>query len=373
MKVFLVGDLILDEPNPDLLFDEVRDVLKTADVLVGQVEVPHTNRGKESHFDIPAPPAKIEHLDAIKNAGFHGITLAGNHFFDAGNDGVEDTINKLHSLNIKTSGAGMNLDEARSPAIFEKEDIKIGFLSYNCVGPKESWANEKKAGVAYVRVITHYELNNANPGGKPEVFTFAEPVSLEMMQTDIENLKKQVDFVVVALHKGLVHTPIEIAMYERQVCKAAIESGADVIVGHHAHILKGIEFYKGKPIFHGLGNFVTVTKALNVEENASPQRLEWAKKRTKLFGFEPIPNYLNYPFHPESRHTMIAIVEFSKNGIKKVGFIPCWIEKDGNPRALDIENGKDTIEYIEKITKEAGFNTSFLVEKEKNTVSVQPE
>ena len=106
MKVFLVGDLILDEPNPDLLFDDVRGILKTADVLVGQVEVPHTNRGKDSHFDIPAPPAKIEHLDAIKNAGFHGITLAGNHFFDAGNDGVEDTINKLHSLNIKTSGAG---------------------------------------------------------------------------------------------------------------------------------------------------------------------------------------------------------------------------------------------------------------------------
>lgn len=373
MKIFLVGDLILDEPNPDLLFDDAREILKTADILVGHVEVPHTNRGTDSHFDIPAPPANPEHLEALKNAGFHGVTLAGNHFFDAGKEGVEDTINKLHSLGIKTTGAGMNLDEARKSAIFEKEGLKIGFLSYNCVGPRESWANEKKAGVAYIRVITHYELNNANPGGKPEVFTFAESISLERMQNDIENLKKEVDFVVVALHKGLVHTPIEIAMYERQISKAAIESGADAVVGHHAHILKGIEFYKGKPIFHGLGNFATVTKALNVEENASPERLEWAKKRTKLFGFERIPDYPNYPFHPESRNTMIASMEFSKTGIEKVGFIPCWIVSDGSLKPLQVSDkqGKETIQYIEKITKEAGFKTSFLVDEEKNIVSVQ--
>ncbi len=119
MKIFLVGDLILDEPNPNLLFDGVKEILKTADILVGHVEVPHTNRGKDSHFDIPAPPANPEHLEALKNAGFHGVTLAGNHFFDAGKGGVEDTISKLHSLGIKTTGAGMNLDEARKPAIFE--------------------------------------------------------------------------------------------------------------------------------------------------------------------------------------------------------------------------------------------------------------
>lgn len=374
MKVFLVGDLILDEPNPDLLFDEVREILKTADILVGHVEVPHTNRGKDSHFDIPAPPANPEHLNALKNAGFHGVTLAGNHFFDAGTAGVEDTINKLQSLGIKTTGAGMNLDEARKPAIFEKDDIKIGFLSYNCVGPKESWANEKKAGVAYIRVITHYELNNANPGGPPEIYTFAEPNTLEAMQADIETLKKQVNYVFVALHKGLVHTPTQIAMYEKQVSRAVIEAGADVVFGHHAHILKGIGFYKNKPIFHGLGNFVTVTSALNVEENASPERLEWAKKRTKLFGFERIPNYPNYPFHPESRNAMIASLEFSKTGIENIGFIPCWIVPDGSPKPLKVSDkqGKDTIQYLEKITKEAGFKTSFLVDEEKNSVSVQP-
>lgn len=70
---------------------------------------------------------------------------------------------------------------------------------------------------------------------------------------------------------------------------------------------------------------------------------------------------------------MIASIEFNKKGIEKVGFIPCWIEPNGNPKPLDVENGKETIQYIEKITKEAGFKTSFLVEKEKNSVRVQSE
>lgn len=70
---------------------------------------------------------------------------------------------------------------------------------------------------------------------------------------------------------------------------------------------------------------------------------------------------------------MIASIEFSKTGMVKVGFIPCWIEPDGNPRPMDLEMGIETIEYIEKITKEAGFKTSFIKEIERNRILVQPE
>ena len=360
ITMLFVGDLILDEPNPDSFFDAVRPILQNADIVVGNVEVPHTNRGKEGTFDIPAPPANPAYLGALKNAGFHVATLAGNHIFDAGREGVEDTIEMLKSLDIQTTGAGLNLKDARKAAILSKNDFKIGFLSYNCVGPKEAWATEKKAGAAYIKVITHYELNNANPGGPPEIFTFAEPISLEMMQNDIENLKKEVDFVFVALHKGLVHMPLTIAMYERQIAKAAIDAGADFVLGHHAHILKGIEFYKGKPIFHGLGNFVTVTRALNIEGNISEERLAWAKKRSKLFGFEPDPTMLAYPFHPESRNTIIATCEIDKNGISKIGFIPCWIENDGSPKPMgNTEKGMEIARYVEKITQEAGLKAKF--------------
>ena len=376
MKLLLVGDLILDEPHPEVLFKATEPILSKADLLIGHVEVPHTRTGMEQFFDVPAPPADPDHLKALQSVGFHGVTLAGNHFYDAGPQGVLDTITSLESLGIQSTGAGMNLNDARRPAVFTRGNVKIGLLSYNCVGPTASWANEKKAGVAYVRVISHYEMNHANPGGPPEVFTFAEPQTLEMMQRDIADLKNEVNCVVVSLHKGLVHTPAEIAMYEKQCAKAAIDSGADVVVGQHAHILKGIEFYKGKPIFHGLGNFVTVTRALNADENSSPQRMEWAQKRSKLFGFERMVDYPNYPFHPQSRNAMIARIDFGEYGKGNIGFVPCWIKPDGSPHpvAVQSDKGKEVVKYVEEITRAAGFKTQFIAsENDPYFVQVVPE
>jgi poly-gamma-glutamate capsule biosynthesis protein CapA/YwtB (metallophosphatase superfamily) len=360
LTLFLVGDLILDEPNPDSFFDLSRTTLQSADVVIGHVEVPHTTRGVEQSSDVPAPPANPEHLAALKRANFHIATLAGNHMFDQGAAGVEDTIAALHAQSIATTGAGMNLDEARRPAIIERHGIRIGVLSYNCVGPRDSWAKASKAGVAYVHVLTHYELNYATPGGPPTIYTFAEPHTLEAMQADIEALRSQVDVLIVAFHKGVAHTPAAIAMYERQVAKAAIDVGADVVIGHHAHILRGIETYKGKPIFHGLGNFVTVTRALNIEANASPERLAWARRRRELFGFEPDPNYPIYPFHPEAKNAMIAFCDVTPKGIVRAGFLPCWITPQGQPEVVSHDaRGEVVADYVAQITRKAGLKAEF--------------
>jgi hypothetical protein len=328
--------------------------------VVGHVEVPHTDRGEEQSSDIPAPASDPANLEALARAGFHIATLAGNHLADIGPAGIEDTIAKLHSVGIKTTGAGPNLESARSPAIVQRKDVKLGFLSYNCVGPRSSWAADNRPGCAYVHVITHYELDNANPGGQPAIYTFAEPSTLEAMEADIESLRKVVDVAIVALHKGLTHTPAALAMYERQVARAAIEAGADIVVGHHAHILQGIEIYKGKPIFHGLGNFVTVTRALSIENNPSPQRLAWARRRRELFGFEPDPDYPTYPFHPEAKNAIIATCTVDLAGVRSAGFIPCWINKKGQPEVLGPDQrGKDVAAYVEKITHEVNLNTKF--------------
>jgi poly-gamma-glutamate synthesis protein (capsule biosynthesis protein) len=233
-------------------------------------------------------------------------------------------------------------------------------LSYNCVGPRDSWAKAKKPGVAFVRILTHYELDHASPGGPPSIYTFAEPDSLEAMQTDVERLRAQAHTVIVALHKGIGHTPAALAMYERQVAKAAIDAGADVVVGHHAHMLRGIETYKGKPIFHGLGNFVTATRALSVDDNASPERLAWARRRRQLFGFEPDPNYPTYPFHPEAKNAMIAFVECDQAGARRAGFIPCWITPQGQPEVLPRnERGEAVAAYVARITQQAKLNARF--------------
>ena len=359
-RILLVGDLILDEPDPDSLFDRCRPVLQRADIVIGHVEVPHTTRGVEASSDVPAPPSDPAHLLALGRAGFHIATLAGNHIFDAGPNGVEDTVAGLRRQGIETTGAGPTLAAARAPAMVNRQGLRVGVLSYNCVGPKDSWAGANKAGCAYVRIITHYELDHASPGGPPRIYTFAETDTLEAMQADIAALAARVDIAIVALHKGIGHTPAAIAMYERQVAKAAIDAGADIVVGHHAHITRGVEVYRGQPVFHGLGNFVTVTRALNVEANASPARLAWAKRRRELFGFEPDPLYPTYPFHPEAKNAMIAVCDVEAGGVVRAGVLPCWIQPSGAPEPLqDDPRGVEVARYVEEITSRAGLATSF--------------
>jgi hypothetical protein len=362
LSLLLVGDLILDELRPDSFFDLARPTLANADVVVGHVEVPHTLRGQENSFDVPAPPSHPDHLYALGRAGFHVATLAGNHIFDAGPNGIEDTIHHLRNQGIATTGAGANLSEAKKPAIVERSGVRFGFLSYNCVGPKESWAGRSKPGCAYVEVITHYELGHATPGGPPKrTFTFAEPDTLQQMQADIEALRSSVEILTVALHKGLGHSPAKLAMYERPIAQAAIDAGADIVVGHHGHILQGIEIYRGKPIFHGLGNFVTVTRALNIEANASPERLDWARRRKQLFGFEPDPDYPTYPFHPEAKNAMIASCQIDPETRRvDAGFLPCWIRPSGQPEVLTHDSaGEATAGYIRKITEECKLPATF--------------
>ena len=137
-SLMLVGDLILDQPDPHSFFAPSRELLRSADLAIGHVEVPHTNRGVEQSTDIPAPPANPDHLAALLDAGFGAITLAGNHINDSGAAGIEGTVATLRGLGIATAGAGMNIAAAREPVIAVRQGVRIGVLSYNCVGPRES-------------------------------------------------------------------------------------------------------------------------------------------------------------------------------------------------------------------------------------------
>ncbi|ADG10820.1 CapA family protein [Caulobacter segnis] len=359
-KLYMTGDLVLDEPNADFFFDKARLLLAEADLLIGHVEVPHTTRGRESVGDIPAPASDPENLKAVGRAGFHMVSLAGNHIHDRGGEGIDDTIANLAGQGLVSAGAGLDLDQARRPAVAARGGVRVGLLSYNCVGPKEGWAGPKRAGCAYLKIITHYELENANPGGPPKVYTFADPDTVEAMQADIAAIRGQVDVLVVAFHKGVVHTPAHIAMYEKAVAREAIEAGADIVIGHHAHILRGVEVWRGKPIFHGLGNFVSVTRALTAEGNENPVRRAWAEKRKVLFGFEPDPAYPLYPFHPEAKNGMVAACHIGADGVISPGFRPIWMTPTGQPEPLvDDARGRAVADYVAEISRKAGLKTDF--------------
>lgn len=362
LTMFSVGDLVLDEPDAAWYLAPARETLGRGDVVIGHVEVPHSTADVQSSTDVPAPPADPAGLAALADAGFHIVTLAGNHVGDVGEMGVADTIAHARAAGLITTGAGANLAEAREPAIVHggERGLRVGVLSYNLVGPRESWATSRKAGCAYVKILTHYELDHASPGGPPAIYTFADPSTLDAMSDDIAALAARVDIVTVSLHKGIGHTPAVLAMYERPVARAAIDAGADVVVGHHAHIMRGIEMYRGKPIYHGLGNFVTVTRALSATDNDSVERAAWARRRVQLYGFAPDPAMPVYPFHPDSRNTIIAVCRFGRDGLVSAGFIPCWIDDDARPVPLGrIEGGDRVADYVREITQTAGLDTSF--------------
>jgi poly-gamma-glutamate synthesis protein (capsule biosynthesis protein) len=320
--------------------------------------VPFTTR-TDAGGPNPNPGRDPEKLGALARAGFGVATLAANHLYDQGRAGVEDTLDGLRRAGIVTAGAGLDLEAARCPAIVERAGCRVGVLSFNCVGPRETWASTGKAGCAYVEVLTHYELDHATPGAQPSrILSFAVPETLTAMQGDVARAREVADVVVVALHKGLIHTPAKLATYERPVAHAAIDAGADLVVSHHAHILRGVEVYRGRPIFHGLGNFVTVTRVLNLEGNPNPAMLEWARRRRELFGFEPDPRTPCYPFHPESRHTMLAACTLGPDGLRSAGFLPVWIEDDGRPRILGRGDGTSIADYVRRITAVAGLDAS---------------
>lgn len=378
-----VGDIIDDTTQPEAPFELVAPAFHAADVVVGQGELPFTSRGNSTFPDLKysSLPCDPKNISALKRMGFDVITIASNHSWDAGAPGVEDTIAGLQENGLAYCGAGMNLDEARKPAIIEREGTKFGFLAYNCSGPMGSWATNRKPGCAYVHAFVSYEEGTPTIGGIPIVHTFAEKESKEAMLEDIHRLRPLCDVLVVSFHKGIGYIPARIADFEQEISYAAIDAGADVILSHHAHILKGIEIYEGKPIFHGLGNFVTVCEVENQNyfrygsfikmgkghpKNQSQSAEEQKKHTQELlrthggpFVFEPGGRECAFPPR-EINMTMIAKCTVKNGKIVKAGYLPCLINEHGQPEILkNDERGRQVYEYVENISHAVGLNVRF--------------
>lgn len=350
MQLTFAGDLILDEPNPDHWLSGIAPALQEADITIGHLEVPHTTSVDELEGDVPAPAAPPEHLSALARAGFDAVSLAGNHMADRGPQGITDTVRTLDELHIAHAGAGSNLAEARRPAYVQVGDKTVALLSYNCVGPTASWATPDSPGCSYIYVWPAGDgpIAPATPLERPD------PESLGHMAHDIQQARARADVVIVSLHKGIVHTRARLAPYERVVSHAAIDAGADIVVGHHSHIVRGIEIYRGKPVFHGLGNGCVVTRALSPDQS-HPARAAWAQKRRALFGFDPDPAYPLAPFHPEAVNALLGRVVVERDGSLRVGIRPVHVEPPGRPVLAHDEAFQRVCDYVREITVEAGL------------------
>jgi len=342
--ILVTGDLVLDVPDAAHWLSGIAPALTGPALVIGHLEVPHCRGGEEAGFDIPAPGADPDNLAALVDAGFDMLSLAGNHMADCGAQGIAETVAELGRLGIAQTGAGETLAVARKPAIAQG----VALLSYKCVGPQEGWASADKAGYAYLRIDTV----DGSPITPIAPLAQVSAEAVEMLRADIATIRS--DVIIVALHKGIVHTPAKLAPYERAIAHAAIDAGADAVISHHAHIVRGIEFYRGQPIFHGLGNGCVVTTALSPDQD-HPGRADWARRRKALFGFEPDPAYTLAPFHPEAVNAMIGRLVRRADGTLGAGIIPVHVEAPGRPILASGARAREIADYIERITVDAGL------------------
>lgn len=349
LTLLFTGDIVLDVEGADHWLSGIAPALHAADLAIGHLEVPHTRRGSELQGDVPAPGADPAHLDALARAGVAAVTLAGNHIADCGPQGIADTVESLDRLGIAHTGAGANLQAASRAAHLDRQGRRIALLSYNCVGPEAAWADEQRAGCNYLRMQS--AAGRAVAPNTPLVAPTAE--ALTRLKADIAAVRAA-DLVVVALHKGIVHTPAVLAPYERPLAEAALDAGADVVVGHHAHILRGLQCRNGRALFHGLGNGCVVTRALSPSQD-HPARAAWAKKRRELFGFEPDPRYELAPFHPEAVHGVLGVVRLQADGRLRMGVIPVHVEPPGRPVIVKDARAAEVIAYLDRIGAMAGL------------------
>ena len=148
------------------------------------------------------------------------------------------------------------------------------------------------------------------------------------------------------------------AQTQQQQINAMTQAGADIILGCHQHVLKGIEVYRGKAIFYGLGNFAMDVPMTEHQKNASLQEMQ-GRYPEHAVGYRE--DYPTYPFHPLARRSGIARFEVKGRRITRVGFLPCYINPSGQPEPLspDHDRFEEVVGYVEEITAAAGLSTEF--------------
>jgi poly-gamma-glutamate capsule biosynthesis protein CapA/YwtB (metallophosphatase superfamily) len=262
-EIILTGDVnLMNVTDPQVPFRRVRDFFAKADVVFSNFESCLYRPASGHSVGNEGFPADPEiGGEALRYAGIAALGLANN--VNYGDAAITASVAKLDALGIPHTGAGRNLAAARAPAIVRKGPLSVGFLQRSSVyWPTNHEARNDAPGIAVLRGHTAYhvpmyktraEVPPPNrPGLPPDIITWADPAYLASFVEDIKALRPQVDVVVASCHWGLGE---DVLQYMRDIAHAAIDAGADIVVGHGPHFSLPLESYKGRPIFYGLGSF----------------------------------------------------------------------------------------------------------------------
>ena len=307
VSLIVVGDVMLSRDvagrikkhqNVDYPFLKTGDYLRTADLVFGNLESPVTEGRNISSYEMifRADPGVEK---SLKAAGFSVLSLANNHIFNFGHQGLEDTFQYLEQAGIKYAGAGSSAEEAYRPVYLEKKGIKFAFLAYS----DKSFAS---TGVAVM--------------------------DIESMVEAVKQAKQQADLVIVSIHSGdeYAEKPNQVQI---NFARAAIDAGAELVIGHHPHVIQEVEKYKGKYIFYSLGNFV----------------------------FDQMWSY-------ETQEGLVAKIFFDERGVAKIEFMPILIEDFAQPRFLEQSLAEKALKKLKIALNE---RMTFVWKKEKDSFDQQ--
>jgi poly-gamma-glutamate synthesis protein (capsule biosynthesis protein) len=276
ITLLFVGDIMLSRSVAKQMekygdyrypFLKIAGLTRSADLTFGNLEGP-ISAGGLNQGSIYSFRAKPEVVEGLMLAGFDVLSLANNHIWDWGSEALSDTIDILKKNGIEPVGAGKNYLEANSPAIKETSGTKIAFFAYTNLYPESLEAGFDSLGIS--------------------------SFNLEEIKGKISQMKKsgEADIVVVSLHWGEEYKR-EANRYQRDTAESLAESGADLIIGHHPHVIQEIE----NGIAYSLGNFV-------FDQSFSEETMEGAVlkvviKDKKISEIIPLKIKINDTFQPE--------------------------------------------------------------------------
>ncbi len=253
LKLCFGGDIMLNQVSVKAKpLSRLANIFGAADLAFGNLEVPLTDsktpttrktaeelRNRDQYI-LKADP---RHIGDLKASNIRMVALGNNHALDYGPKGLYEIQAALTKAGIAYAGAGPNADRAMSPAFVSRGKTKIALLSVLAFMSrgglwKCSPATAKSAGIG---VLSFGGSINA--------------AAKQKLKGWIGRAKQKSDVVVVALHWGLERKTLPTS-YQVALGRACVESGADVVWGHHPHVLQGAEVFRGKPILYSMGNLV---------------------------------------------------------------------------------------------------------------------
>ncbi len=321
-RIVLVGDVATETADPAKMFDLLAPYTRASAIAFANCEWPLTDRGEPW----PGKAGRVvksrpDLIGTYTVPGFNVVCLANNHLMNFGPNGMMQTIEVLDRAGIAHCGGGRNAEEAHRPAVVEWGGQRFAFLAYTSVFTPGMDATETRTGMAAIKIESNYRIPtrlHEVPGSPLVCETKARPAHLARMVSDIERARQLADVVIVSFHWGVSMGHQHLIGYQVDVGHAAIDAGADLVVGHHPHTIQPIEIYKGKTIAYSLAQCGFDMKSHHFSDESIALEVEIASKGLGTTRVRPLTDSIH------------------------------------RPRVVDLREGASTVEWLRRMSRPLG-------------------